>query len=59
MHCSVASMTALYLAPEIGALAWAFAILIGLSCLFTKQHYVADVPAGLALGAATFWIFQL
>ena len=59
MHCSVASMTALYLAPEIGPIAWAFAILIGLSCLFTKQHYVADVPAGLALGAATFWIFQL
>jgi hypothetical protein len=24
--------------------------LIGLSCLFTKQHYVVDIPAGAALG---------
>ncbi len=58
MHCSVAAMTALYLAPHIGIWVVGFPILIGLSCLFTKQHYLADVPTGLALGAVTFWLFQ-
>jgi hypothetical protein len=33
-------------------------LLIGLSCLFTKQHYLADIPAGLALGWVTFGMFQ-
>jgi hypothetical protein len=27
-----------------------FPALIGLSCLFTKQHYLIDVPAGAAPG---------
>jgi membrane-associated phospholipid phosphatase len=30
--------------------AFAFPTLIGLSCLFTKQHYIVDIPAGAALG---------
>ena len=54
MHTSVATLTALYLYPHLGVSAWSFPVLIGLSCLFTKQHYVVDVPAGAALGWAAF-----
>lgn len=54
MHTSVAMLTALHLNPHLGALAFAFPALIALSCLFTKQHYVLDLPAGAALGWLTF-----
>jgi membrane-associated phospholipid phosphatase len=54
MHTSVAMLTALHLYPSLGAGVLSFPILIGLSCLFTKQHYVVDVPAGAALGWAAF-----
>jgi membrane-associated phospholipid phosphatase len=59
MHTSVAMLTALHLYPSLGPWALAFPALIGLSCLFTKQHYVVDVPAGAALGWAAFRAFQL
>jgi membrane-associated phospholipid phosphatase len=59
MHTSVATLTALHLYPSLGAWALAFPALIGLSCLFTKQHYVVDVPAGAALGWAAFHVFDL
>lgn len=58
MHCSVAMLTALHLYPHLGATIFAFPLLIGLSCLFTKQHFVIDVPAGAALGWVTFELFQ-
>src|SRR5947199_10278520 len=45
MHTSVATLTALHLLPFIGLWALLFPALIGLSCLYTKQHYVIDVPA--------------
>lgn len=54
MHTSVAMLTALHLVPHLGALAFAFPVLIALSCLFTKQHYVIDLPAGALLGWFTF-----
>ncbi len=54
MHTSVAMLTALHLVPHLGALAFAFPALIALSCLFTKQHYLLDLPAGALLGWATF-----
>jgi membrane-associated phospholipid phosphatase len=54
MHTSVAMLTALHLVPHLGAFAFAFPVLIALSCLFTKQHYVIDLPAGAALGWLTF-----
>lgn len=54
MHTSVATLTALHLYPSLGAGALSFPLLIGMSCLFTKQHYVVDVPAGAALGWAAF-----
>jgi membrane-associated phospholipid phosphatase len=59
MHTSVATLTALHLYPSLGPWALAFPLLIGLSCLFTKQHYVVDVPAGAGLGWAAFHIFDL
>jgi membrane-associated phospholipid phosphatase len=59
MHTSVAMLTALHLYANIGPWAFAFPLLIGLSCLFTKQHYVIDVPAGAVVGWATFQVFRL
>jgi membrane-associated phospholipid phosphatase len=59
MHTSVAMLTALHLYPGLGAWAIVFPLLIGLSCLFTKQHYVVDVPAGAALGVLAFQLFRL
>lgn len=54
MHTSVAMLTALHLQPQVGAVAFAFPLLIGVSCLLTKQHYVVDVPAGAALGLVAY-----
>jgi len=50
MHVSVAMLTSLHLLPYLGVLSFAFPLLIALSCLFTKQHYLLDLPAGAALG---------
>jgi membrane-associated phospholipid phosphatase len=50
MHTSVAMLTALHLFDRHGMVVFAFPALIGMSCLFTKQHYVVDIPAGAALG---------
>jgi membrane-associated phospholipid phosphatase len=54
MHTSVATLTALHLVPHLGTAAFAFPALIALSCLFTKQHYVVDLPAGALLGWSCF-----
>jgi membrane-associated phospholipid phosphatase len=54
MHVSVAVLTAFHLQPHLGLLALAFPGLIALSCLFTKQHYFLDLPAGALLGWFTF-----
>ena len=57
MHCSVAMLTSMHLYPTLGPVAFTFTALIGISCLFTKQHYVADLPAGILLGWAIYEIF--
>ena len=59
MHCSVAMLTALHLFPHMGAIAFAFPALIGLSCVFTKQHYVIDIPAGAGLGWIAYEMFNM
>ena len=46
MHVSVAMLTALHALPRH----YAFPALIAISCIFTKQHYIIDLPAGAALG---------
>ncbi len=50
MHCSVAMLTALHLLPLAGPAVFLFPALIGVSCLFTKQHYFVDLAPGLLLG---------
>ena len=59
MHTSVAMLTALHLLPALGVIVYAFPVLIALSCLYTKQHYFVDLPAGAALGCLVFKLFQL
>lgn len=48
--------------PVIGSLTLLWAVLIALSTLFTKQHYVLDVLAGMLGGiiifALTFWLMM-
>jgi membrane-associated phospholipid phosphatase len=48
--------------PLIGSLTLIWGILIALSTLFTKQHYILDVLAGLVGGALvyllTFWLIM-
>ena len=50
----VTTPTALHLYPHLGVSALSFPVLIGLRCLFTKQHLVVNVPAGAALGWVAF-----
>jgi membrane-associated phospholipid phosphatase len=46
--------------PVIGSIVLIWAILISLSTLYTKQHYIFDVVAGimggLIISALTFWM---
>jgi membrane-associated phospholipid phosphatase len=58
MHTSVAMLTALHLYDRHGMATLAFPALIGMSCLFTKQHYVVDIPAGAALGWFTYSLYS-
>jgi membrane-associated phospholipid phosphatase len=59
MHTSVATLTAFHLYALVGPVAFVFPILIALSCLYTKQHYIIDLPAGAALGWLVFAIFRV
>jgi membrane-associated phospholipid phosphatase len=58
MHVSVAMLTSLHLLPHVGTAALAFPLLIALSCVFTKQHYVVDLPAGALLGWSSFSAYR-
>lgn len=58
MHSSVAMLTALHLLPILGPWTFAIPLLIGLSCVFTKQHYAVDVPFGWLLGWAVFVLYR-
>jgi membrane-associated phospholipid phosphatase len=55
MHVSVAMLTALHAASVLGTAAFAFPVLIALSCIFTKQHYMVDLIFGALLG----WVVYL
>jgi len=59
MHVSVAMLSAFHLQPHMGPSAFAFPVVIALSCLFTKQHYLVDLPAGALLGWTTYRMFAL
>jgi membrane-associated phospholipid phosphatase len=58
MHTSVAVLTAFYLQDKIGPVAWGFPALIAISCLFTKQHYIVDLPAGALVACVARAITQ-
>lgn len=66
MHVSVSTLAALHLAsglePALGAMAqaaYAFPVLIGLSAVYTKQHYLIDLPFGAALGYGCYQAWLL
>jgi membrane-associated phospholipid phosphatase len=45
--------------PRVGALLLVMAALLAVSTLITKQHFIADVVAGLGLGAAmAAWVLH-
>lgn len=65
MHVSVATLTAFHLVENtlygfgpIAYSAFSFPLLIGLSALYTKQHYFIDIPAGVVLGGLAFELFR-
>lgn len=58
MHVSVAMMVDLTIGknwPTMGIICAAFPLLIAISALETKQHYVVDIIPGAALGALVFF----
>jgi membrane-associated phospholipid phosphatase len=60
MHVSVATMVDLTISqhwPAFLYVGWLFPVLIGVSAIRTKQHYLADVIPGALVGYAafTFW----
>jgi len=57
MHVSVATLTAMHAHATLGPWAYSFPVLIAISCVFTKQHYILDLPFGAALGWAAFRVF--
>lgn len=61
MHVSVATMVDLTIGaewPAAGQLGVLFPLLIAVSALKTKQHYVVDVVPGAVLGAAVFFVWR-
>jgi membrane-associated phospholipid phosphatase len=66
MHVSVSTLTAFHLHQnlplEIGAyslLSFLFPLLIAISALFTKQHYIVDLAPGAVLGYVNYKIYLL
>jgi len=41
----------------VGIVACSWSVLIGLSTVYTKQHFFVDAVAGSALGLAAYWLF--
>lgn len=60
MHVSVATMVNLTIWmwwPVMGYVGGLFPILIAISAVKTKQHYVVDVVPGMVLGASVFFLW--
>ncbi|WP_370540471.1 phosphatase PAP2 family protein [Azospirillum sp. INR13] len=65
MHVSVAMLTALHLTDNLQGmfgpwsyLALIFPTLISLSTVFTKQHYLIDIPPGALLGYMNYYAYR-
>lgn len=56
IHVSLATYISMLLFPTMGLYCLIFPGLIGISCLFTKQHQFVDVVAGFILGLFVFWL---
>lgn len=56
-HSFVSALTCWRLDRPVGAGAVAAAALVGLSTLYTKQHYVLDVVAGVLLAFVAYLVF--
>lgn len=56
-HSFVSALTCSRVHRGIGAVAVTCALLVSLSTLFTKQHYVVDVIAGVILAAFAYALF--
>jgi membrane-associated phospholipid phosphatase len=57
-HLATAAMTAMVLwgvDPRIGAAGWAYAVMLAAALLYTGEHYVVDMLAGLGL-ALGVWV---
>lgn len=66
MHIAAAMLATLHmvhnLLGQFGTVAYGifvFPILIMMSCLFTKQHYLLDLAAGCALAVAVFSLYPM
>lgn len=66
MHIAAATLAVLHVlnnmpGSSLAALCAALAVLslISLSALFTKQHYILDIPAGIALAIAVYSIHDV
>lgn len=57
MHVSVATLTALHAQATLGPVAFAFPLLIAVSCALTKQHYLIDLPFGALLGWGAYRLY--
>jgi membrane-associated phospholipid phosphatase len=60
VHVSVATLTASHTIRNLAcdpALPTLFVVLICISCILTKQHYLIDIPGGLLLGWLSFHFF--
>ncbi|MDA1267138.1 MAG: phosphatase PAP2 family protein [Planctomycetota bacterium] len=60
LHVSISYLAALAVGEEdrrLGRRALAIATAIALSTMVVKQHWLADVVAGAALGALAWWVF--
>jgi membrane-associated phospholipid phosphatase len=61
MHVSMATMTDLTIAqhwPAAAYVGWLFPVLIAISAVKTKQHYLLDIVPGAALAAAVFYAWH-
>jgi membrane-associated phospholipid phosphatase len=56
-HSFVSALTCYRLHRGLGLFAILCALLVGLSTLYTKQHYVLDVVAGILLACAAYMVF--
>lgn len=60
LHIALATIASLCCARadrRLGLFAWTLTALIAISSLLLKRHYLADIPAGLALGALMYALF--